>query len=80
MPCSSSLVVVFVEHFAWGGVRDRLPAFPGDVEDDERDDEADDRVGEFEADCDDGGAGEDAEADEAVDARVFAVGDQCGAL
>jgi len=44
------------------------------------DDEADDRVGEFESGGDDSGAGEDAEADEAVDACVLAVGDEGGAL
>ncbi len=40
------LGVVVLEHFAGLGLGDRLPTLPGDVEDDERDHEADDRVGE----------------------------------
>src|SRR5206468_3750127 len=46
------------------------------VEDDGGDDETDDRVGEFQPDRDDRGAGEDAEADEAVDARVLSIRDE----
>ena len=41
------------------------------MEDDERDPEADDRVGDWNAERDKGGAGDDAEADEAVNASVF---------
>src|SRR6266566_5116413 len=77
---TSSAIFVLVEHLARIGLGDGVPAFPGDVEDDEGDDEADDRVGEFQSDRDDGGAGEDAEADEAVDAGVLAVGGEGGAL
>jgi hypothetical protein len=73
-------VLVVVEELAGVGCGDRLPAFPGDAEDDERDEEADDRVGEFESECDDGGAGEDAETDEAVDPGVVTVGYKGGAL
>jgi hypothetical protein len=73
-------VVVVVEHVAGIGGRDGLPAFPGDAQDHGRDHETDDWVGEFETGGDDGGAGEDAEADEAVDAGVFAVGDKRRAL
>ena len=71
---------MLVEHFTRVRLGNRLPAFPRDVEDDERDHETDDRVGKLEADCDDGGAGQDAEADEAVDACVFAVCDERWAL
>jgi hypothetical protein len=50
------------------------------VENDRCDDQADDRVGKFQPDRDDGGAREDAEADEAVDAGMLTVGDQRRAL
>ena len=64
----------------FGVVADGAPGVPGDLEDDERDAEADERVGELEAEGDHGGAGDDAEADEGVDAGVIAVDDQCGTL
>src|SRR5438876_4568030 len=50
------------------GRGDCPPGVPGDVQDDERDREADDRVGDGDAERDDGGADDDAEADEAVNA------------
>src|SRR4051794_19151928 len=41
-----SAILMLVEHLAGIGLGDGVPAFPGDVEDDEGDDKADDRVGE----------------------------------
>src|SRR5215217_8794309 len=57
-----------------------LPRVPGDAQDDERDSEADQRVGDLEADGDGGGAGDDGEADVGVGAGVGAVGDQGGTV
>ena len=62
------------------GRSDRPPRIPCDVEDDERDREAHDRVGDRSAERDNGSAGDDAEADEAVNAGVVAVGDQSRAV
>src|SRR6266545_5276810 len=56
------------------------PALPGDVEDHQGDRQSDDRVGDRQPQADDGRADEDAEADEAIDACVVAVGDECGAV
>ena len=64
------------DHLAWVGSRDDPPGVPGDLQDDEGDREADDRVGDLRAERDDDRAGDDAERDEAVDAGVVAVGDQ----
>jgi hypothetical protein len=50
------------------------------VEDDERDSEADDRVGDRHTKCHDDGARDHAEADEAVSASVVPVGDQSRAV
>src|SRR2546430_2449471 len=74
-----SVLFVF-EHLAGVGGRDGVPALPGDVKDDGGYDEADDRVGQVKPERDDGGAGEHAEADEAVDAGVLSVRDQGRAL
>ena len=49
---------------------------PGDLEDHERDRQADDRVTAWEAESDDDRARDDAERDEAVNASMVAVGDQ----
>ena len=77
MPGRPAPSVLFVfEHLAGVGGRDGVPALPGDVKDDGGYDEADDRVGQVKPERDDGGAGEHAEADEAVDAGVVAVGDE----
>jgi hypothetical protein len=46
------------------------------LEDDERNDQADDRIGERESDRDDGGAREDAKADKAVDTTVLPFRDE----
>src|SRR5262249_6611787 len=64
------------EEFARFGGADGAPGVPGDLEDDECDHEADDRVGDADAErnCDRGR--DDAEGDETVDAGVVAVGDQ----
>jgi hypothetical protein len=55
------------------------PALPGDAEDQDRDYEPDHRVGDAEADRDDCGAGEDAEADDAIDPGVVSVREKSGA-
>ena len=52
------------------GVSDRVPGLPGDAEDHERDDETDHRVGDVQAERDDGGIGNGAETDKAVDPRL----------
>src|SRR5438067_936757 len=59
---------------------DRLPGVPRDLEDHGGDHQADDRIGEAEAECDDGRACDYAEADEAVDARMVSVGDESRAV
>ena len=56
-----------------------VPRLPGDAEDDERDQEADDRVRDLRAERDERGRQDDAERDEAVDARVVPVGGHRGA-
>src|SRR6478735_5397658 len=58
----------------------RPPGLPRDPQDDERDHEADDRVGGGQAERDDDRAGHHREADEPVRARVVAVGDERRAL
>lgn len=73
-------MIVVVKHLAWFGVRDGLPAFPGDVKDDECYDQADDWVGDLESDRDDCGASQDAKAYESVNSGVVAVGDESRAL
>jgi hypothetical protein len=50
------------------------------IQDHERHREADQRVGDFDAEADDGRAGEDTLADERVDAGMVAVGDEGGAV
>jgi hypothetical protein len=60
--------------------RDRMPRVPRDVEDDERDRKADDRIGDGHAESYDNGACEHAEADEAVNASVVAVCDESRAV
>src|SRR6266545_8142484 len=52
------------------------PGVPGDLEDHERDREADQRVGDLDAEPDDERAGNDAEADQGIDASMIAVGDE----
>ena len=52
---------------------------PRDAEDDECDRKADDRVTHLRPECNDDGAGDDAERDEAVHARVIAVRRHCRA-
>ena len=52
------------------------PGVPGDLQDHERDPEPDQRVGALEPERDDDRARDDTERDEAVGARVVAVGDQ----
>ncbi len=49
------------------------------LEDHDGDSGADQRVGDFGSECDHDSAGDDAEGDETVDARVIAVGDERGA-
>ena len=58
----------------------RLPGVPRDAQDHDRDREADQRIGDLEAERDDGGAGDDGQADVRVGAGVVAVGDQRGAV
>src|ERR687891_2000706 len=52
------------------------PGVPDDLEDHERDREADERVGDLDAEADDQRAGADAEADEGIDASAAAFGDE----
>jgi hypothetical protein len=66
---------VLVERLELLGVRDRLPAVPGDAENDQRDDETDQQICALEHDRDRNGARGDPEADEAVDAGVLGIGD-----
>src|SRR2546430_16159959 len=54
-----------------------VPALPRDLKDDRRNDEADDRIGDLNAERDDRRARENTEADETIDARVVAVGHEC---
>ncbi len=54
----------------------RLPGLPGDAQDDERDREPDERIGDLEAERDDDRAGDNAERDEGVSPGVMAVGDE----
>src|SRR5581483_5706459 len=54
-----------------------VPRVPGDLQDHERDREADYRVGDLRAERDDDRARNNPERDEAVDASVVAVGDHC---
>src|SRR5215204_6020760 len=58
------------------GGGDDAPGIPGDLDDHECNQEADDRVSSGEAERDEGGARDDTERDEAVDACVVAVCDQ----
>jgi hypothetical protein len=58
---------------------DRLEGLPGDAQDHERDCEADERVGDLEAERDGGRGGDDGEGDVAVGTGVVAVGDERGA-
>src|ERR1700675_3846896 len=58
------------------GRPNRMPALPGDPENDDRDDQSDDRIGQAEPERDDSRACKNAEADEAVNASVLAVGYQ----
>ncbi len=53
---------------------DGVPRVPGDLEDDERDRQADDRVGDLSAESNYDRARDHTERDEAVDAGVVAVG------
>jgi uncharacterized protein involved in oxidation of intracellular sulfur len=69
------VVVVDVLEVDLGGA-DGVPRVPGDLQDHERDREADQRVTDLEPERDDGGARDHAERDEAVDPGVLAVGDQ----
>ena len=57
-----------------------MPAHPRDLEDDQRDDEPDDRVGDGYAGRNDRRAGDHADRDEAVDTRVIAVGHESRAI
>ena len=68
-----------LDEFAWLGGGDGAPGVPGDLEDHECDRESDQRVGDWCAEADGDGAGDDAEGDVAVGAGVVAVGDQGGA-
>ena len=69
-------VRVELDEFAGLSRPDGAPGVPGDLEDDERDGEADDRVGTRETECDQGGADHYSKRHEAVDAGVVAVSDQ----
>ena len=62
------------------GAPDGVPALPGDAEDDQCDHQADDRVRDLNAEADHKRRSDDAERDEAVHARVLAVGDERRAL
>ena len=55
---------------------DHAPRVPGDAEDHDGDDEADDRVDDLEAEPDRDRADHDAERHERVRARVLTVGDE----
>src|SRR5437764_4875519 len=58
----------------------RLARLPDDLSNGDGDEQAHDRIRQRVAEPHPGGADEHREAGEAVDARVVAVGDQCGAL
>ena len=58
----------------------RPPGVPGDLEDHERDQETDDRIGDRHARGNDGRTGDHADRDEAVNAGVVAVGHEGGAM
>ena len=57
---------------------DGAPRVPGDLEDHERDQKADDRIADLPAEADERRARDDAEGDESVHAGMFAVGDEGG--
>ena len=57
----------------------QTPAVPGDLEDHERDDEADERVADRGSEGDDDRARDDPEGDEAIGPSMVAVGNQRGA-
>src|SRR5712691_5567605 len=57
-----------------------MPALPGDVEDDEGDDETDDRVGEVQPEGNHAGARKHSETDKAVYPRVVSVCDERGTV
>lgn len=59
---------------------DGTPALPGNAEDDQRDCQADDRVGDRQTQSNHAGTEKHAEGNEAVDTGVVAVGDQSGAV
>src|SRR5581483_6340061 len=59
---------------------DGLPRGPRELEDDERDSEADERISDRRAERGNHCRCDDAERDEPVDASVIAVGDQRGAV
>src|SRR2546425_9975003 len=77
---TSSAILMLVEHLAGIGLGDGVPAFPGDIEDDEGNDKADDWVGEVQPKGNHAGARQHAEADEAVDAGVISVRNECGTV
>src|SRR4051812_15392628 len=54
------------------------PGGPGDLQDGDRDQDADDRVEDRHAGCDGGGGGDDGQRDVGVGPGVVAVGDQGG--
>jgi hypothetical protein len=62
------------------GASYRPPGVPGDLEDDECDYEADDRIGHRHSRCNDGSTRDHADRDETVNTRVVAVGHQGGAM
>jgi len=57
-----------------------VPTVPGDVEDDDGDDEPNDRVSDGSPESDDTRAGKDAEADEAINTSMVAVCDESGTV
>src|SRR5262245_47433308 len=65
-----------LDDLAWLRRRDEAPGVPGDLEDHERDEEADDRVRARQTDCDEGSARDHAERYEAVRPSVVAVRDE----
>src|SRR5436190_17327517 len=62
------------------GAANRVPGVPRDLEDDERDHEPDDRVGDVESQCDESRTCDHPEGHEAVDTRMTAVGEQGGTV
>lgn len=71
-------LVRVIDRFAGIGGRDESPRVPCDLEDHERDKQADDRVCAWKSDSDESGAHDDAERHEPVSSSVVPIGDERG--